>query len=98
MKNKKKRAYQSSDLVKIFEKKFRFEEKLLAFQIKDFLEDYLDDELFKEIGDVNLLDKTLTIKVKSPLLKNDFRMRKTFFIQKFKEVAGENVVEEVYFV
>ncbi|MRM96979.1 hypothetical protein D1Z97_10095 [Riemerella anatipestifer] len=98
MKNKKKRAYQSSDLVKIFEKKFRFEEKLLAFQIKDFLEDYLDDELFKEIGDVNLLDKTLTIKVKSPLLKNDFRMRKAFFIQKFKEVAGENVVEEVYFV
>ncbi|QDE18935.1 hypothetical protein [Riemerella anatipestifer] len=56
-------------MVKIFEKKFRFEEKLLAFQIKDFLEDYLDDELFKKIGDVNLLDKTLTIKVKSPLLK-----------------------------
>ncbi|MDY3315792.1 hypothetical protein PG630_00515 [Riemerella anatipestifer] len=98
MKNKKKRAYQSSDLVKIFAKKFGFEDKLLAFQIKDFLEDYLDDELFEEIGDVNLLDKTLTIKVKSPLLKNDFRMRKTFFIQKFKEVVGENVVEEVYFV
>ncbi|MDY3338826.1 hypothetical protein PG279_06495 [Riemerella anatipestifer] len=98
MKNKKKRAYQSSDLVKIFAKKFGFEEKLLAFQIKDFLEDYLDDELFKEIGDVNLLDKTLTIKVKSPLLKNDFRMRKTFFIQKFKEVAGEETVEEVYFI
>ncbi|MEJ8597469.1 hypothetical protein JSO62_01995 [Riemerella anatipestifer] len=98
MKNKKKRSYQSSDLVKIFAKKFGFEEKLLAFQIKDFLEDYLDDELFKEIGDVNLLDKTLTIKIKSPLLKNDFRMRKTFFIQKFKEVVGENVVEEVNFV
>ncbi|ADQ81215.1 hypothetical protein J5295_05290 [Riemerella anatipestifer] len=98
MKNKKKRAYQSSDLVKILAKKFGFEEKLLAFQIKGFLEDYLDDELFKEIGDVNLLDKTLTIKVKSPLLKNDFRMRKTFFIQKFKEVAGEEIVEEVYFV
>ncbi|NHW59738.1 hypothetical protein HA378_31725, partial [Escherichia coli] len=56
------------------------------------------DELFKKIGDVNLLDKTLTIKVKSPLLKNDFRLRKPFFIQKFKEVAGEKIVEEVYFV
>ncbi|WPC10629.1 hypothetical protein LEQ05_12165 [Riemerella anatipestifer] len=72
-------------MVKIFEKKFRFEEKLLAFQIKDFLEDYLDDELFKEIGDVNLLDKTLTIKVKSPLLKNDFRMRKTFLFKNLKK-------------
>ena len=46
---KKKREYQSSELVKSFAKIYGFEDKLLALQVKDFLEDYLDYTLFKEI-------------------------------------------------
>jgi len=76
---KKKREFQSSELVKSFAKIYGFEDKLLAFEIKDFLQEYLNDALFQEIGDVNLDKKILSIKIKSPLLKNDFRMRKTFF-------------------
>ena len=36
---KKKREYQSSELVKSFAKIYGFEDKLLALQVKDFLED-----------------------------------------------------------
>ena len=86
---KKKREYQSSELVKSFAKIYGFEDKLLAFEVKDFLEDYLDEALFQEIGNVNLNGKILSIQVKSPLLKNDFRMRKTFYLNKFKEKFGE---------
>ncbi len=86
---KKKREYQSSELVKSFAKIYGFEDKLLAFEVKYFLEDYLDEALFQEIGDVNLKNKVLTIKIQSPLLKNDFRLRKTFFLNKFKEKFGE---------
>jgi hypothetical protein len=46
---KKKREYQSSELVKSFAKIYGFEDKLLALQVKDFLEDYLDQALFEEI-------------------------------------------------
>ena len=46
---KKKREYQSSELVKSFAKIYGFEYKLLALQVKDFLEDYLDQALFDEI-------------------------------------------------
>ena len=89
---KKKREFQSSELVKSFAKIYGFEVKLLAFEIKDFLQEYLNDALFQEIGDVNLDKKILSIKIKSPLLKNDFRMRKTFFLNKFKEKFGaENI-------
>ena len=70
---KKKREFQSSELVKSFAKIYGFEDKLLAFEIKDFLQEYLNDALFQEIGDVNLDKKILSIKIKSPLLKNDFR-------------------------
>jgi len=85
---KKKREFQSSELVKSFAKIHGFEEKLLAFEVKDFLHEYLSDTLFSEIESVNLNKKILEIKIKSPLLKNDFRMRKTFFLTKFKEKFG----------
>lgn len=86
---KKKREFQSSELVKSFAKIYGFEEKLLAFEVKDFLHEYLSDALFNEIESVNLNKKTLEIKINSPLLKNDFRMRKTFFLTKFQEKFGE---------
>ncbi|MGC4129129.1 MAG: hypothetical protein QM564_06095 [Bergeyella sp.] len=86
---KKKREFQSSELVKSFARIYGFEDKLLAFDVKDFLEEYLDESLFNEIESVNLKDKILDIKIKSPLLKNDFRLRKTFFLKKFQEKFGE---------
>lgn len=86
---KKKREFQSSELVKSFARIYGFEEKLMAFKVKDFLNEYLNDALFSEIESVNLNKKILEIKIKSPLLKNDFRMRKTFFLTKFKEKFGE---------
>lgn len=88
MKNKK-REFQSSELVKSFAKIYGFEDKLLAFEVKDFLHEYLNDALFNEIESVNLNTKILEIRIKSPLLKNDFRMRKTFFLKKFQEKFGE---------
>ncbi len=86
---KRRREFQSSDLVKSFAKIYGFEEKLLAFEVKDFLADYLDESLFSEIESVNLKGKILSIRIKSPLLKNDFRMRKTFYLQKFQTEFGE---------
>lgn len=88
MKRPKKREFQSSELVKSFARIHGFEDKLLAFEVKDFLNEYLNGELFREIESVNLNRKVLEIKIKSPLLKNDFRMRKTFFLQKFREKFG----------
>lgn len=85
---KKKREFQSSELVKSFARVYGFEDKLLAFEVKDFLNEYLNDELFREIESVNLEQKILKIKIKSPLLKNDFRMRKSFFLKKFHEKFG----------
>lgn len=87
--NKKKREYQSSELVRSLAKIYNFEDKLKAFEIKDFLEDYLSADLFSEIQSVNLKDKILIISIKSFLLKNDFRMRKSFFLKKFREVLKD---------
>lgn len=86
---KKKREFQSSELVKSFARIHDFEEKLLAFEVKDFLHEYLNDDLFNEIESVNLNKKILQIKIKSPLLKNDFRLRQSFFLKKFQEKFGE---------
>ncbi|MCY0969340.1 hypothetical protein [Chryseobacterium wangxinyae] len=89
MKRNKKREFQSSELVKSFARIYGFEDKLLAFEIKDFLGEYLDESLYNEIGSVNIADKIITIKIDSPLLKNDFQMRKSFYLKKFQEKFGE---------
>ncbi len=89
MKKNKKREFQSSELVKSFARIHGFEDKLIAFEIKDFLEDYLDESLFQEIVSVNLDDKIIQISINSPLLKNDFKMRKSFYLKKFQDKFGE---------
>ncbi|MBV8328279.1 hypothetical protein [Chryseobacterium sp.] len=85
---KKKREYQSSELVKSFARIYGFEGKLVAFEIKDFLEDYLDESLFNAIKSVNLENGCIIIKIDSPLLKHDFQMRKSFYLKKFQDKFG----------
>ena len=94
-KMKKKRSYQSSELVQSIAKLYGFEDKLLAFRVKDFLEEYLDESMFQEIKQIDFKDKTIFISIQSPLLKNDFRMRKSFFLKKIQGLLGENKVDEV---
>ena len=89
MKKNKKREFQSSELVKSFARIHGFEDKLIAFEIKDFLEDYLDESLFQEIVSVNIDDKIIQIRINSPLLKNDFKMRKSIYLKKFLDKFGE---------
>ncbi|WEK71155.1 MAG: hypothetical protein P0Y62_06250 [Candidatus Chryseobacterium colombiense] len=86
---KKKREYQSSELVKSFARIHGFEGKLVAFEIKDFLEEYLDESLFREIKSVNIEDRCIIIKINSPLLKHDFQLRKSFFLKKFQAQFGK---------
>ncbi|WP_300675610.1 hypothetical protein [Soonwooa sp.] len=89
MGKKKKREFLSSELVKSFARIHGFETKLRAFEVKDYLEDYLSTDLFSEIESVNIDDNYLLIKIKSPLLKNDFRLRKSFYLNKIKSHLGD---------
>src|SRR5690606_17743269 len=89
---KKKGQFQSSQLVKAFARFHGSQDILLAFEVKDYLETYLDSSLFEEIISVNIRRKVLEIKIASPLLKNDFRLRKTFFLNKFQQEFGEHYI------
>lgn len=95
MKRNKKREFQSSELVKSFARIYGFEHKLIAFEIKDFLEDYLDETLFKEIKSVNIEEKCIMIRIDSPLLKHDFQMRKSFYLKKFQDKFGEDQFNDI---
>ncbi|MEN2434196.1 hypothetical protein AAH994_02095 [Weeksellaceae bacterium A-14] len=92
---KKRRSYTSSELVQSLAKIYGFEEKLLAFEVRDFLQEYLDASLFSEIQSVNIKDKVVIIRIISPLMKNDFRMRKSFFLKKFQEKFSTEKIEDL---
>ncbi|CEJ68790.1 hypothetical protein BN1195_01081 [Chryseobacterium oranimense G311] len=98
MKKNKKREFQSSELVKSFARIHGFEYKLIAFEIKDFLEDYLDESLFSEIKSVNIENKCIIIKIDSPILKHDFQMRKSFYLKKFQDKFGEDKFNDIRIV
>lgn len=82
---RKKREYQSSELVQQLAKIYGFEDVLTSFKIKDFLQEYLDESLFSELASVKYRNQILTLKIKSPLLKNDFQLRKSFYLKKISE-------------
>ena len=91
----KKREFQSSELVKSMAKIYGFEDVLTAFKIKDFLQEYLDEMLFNEIESVRIKNQILTLKIKSPLLKNDFQMRKSFYIKKISEAVEDVTLSDL---
>ncbi|MCJ8497873.1 DUF721 domain-containing protein [Chryseobacterium salipaludis] len=93
--SRKKREFQSSELVRAFAKIHGFEEKLLAFEVKDYLREYLNENLFNDIESVNLRNKVLEIRVKSPLLRHDFQMRKTVYLTRFREEFGEDLFTDL---
>ncbi len=93
--SRKKREFQSSELVRTFAKIHGFEEKLLAFEVKDYLREYLNENLFNDIESVNLRNKILEIRVKSPLLRHDFQMRKTVYLTRFREEFGEDLFTDL---
>lgn len=92
---RKKRAFLGSELVQSFAKIHGFEDKLVAFEVKDFLEEYLDAALFSEVESVNLEEQILKIKIKSPLLRNDFQLRKSFYLKKFQDKFGVEKITQV---
>lgn len=92
---RKKRDYQSSELVKQFARIYGLEEKLEGLKIRDLLEDYLDADLFADIKAVVLEDRILTLSIHSPMLKNDFRLRKSFYLKKFQDEIGEEKIQEL---
>ena len=64
--------------------------------------EYLDSIYIEKLKNINKLelnfnrDKILEIKIKSALFKNDFRMRKTFFLKKFQEEFGAEKINDLY--
>ena len=53
----------------------------------------LTNSFSQSVDDINLIDK---IKIKSALLRNDFRMKKSFFLKKFQEEFGTDQFMDVY--
>lgn len=95
MKFKKKREYRASELAKSLAKIYNFEEKLSALEIKNYLKSYLEVQFHKEINKVSLENGLLTLRIASPLLKNDFRMRKSFYLKQFQEIIGADKIVDI---
>lgn len=92
---RKKREFNSSELVKTLSKIYGFDEVLTSFRVRDFLKEYLDKELYNEIESTQIKDKILFLKIKSPLLKNDFRMRKSFYLKKISDHLKEPLITDI---
>lgn len=84
---RKKREFHCSELTKKLAEIYGFEQVLLSFKIKDFLQDYLDESLFNEFENIKLKNNILYLKIKSPLLRNDLQLRKSFYLKKISEAT-----------
>lgn len=95
MKRYKKREFQASELVHSLSKIYGFEEKLLALEIKKFLQNYLDENISSAIDNIYLSNGLVSIQIKSPLLKNDFRMRRSFYLERLQQTFGKEKISDL---
>lgn len=95
MQKRKKREFHSSELLKSFAKIYGFENKLLALEVKDYLleiEETLDSD---EIKAINITDRVLVIRIQSPMLKHNFRLRTPIYLQQIQEKFGKEKIIEI---
>lgn len=81
-----------------FAKLYGFENKLLALEIKEFLLEFINENYSNEIKSVNITDKFLIIRVQSPMLRNDFQLKKSYYLSKIQEKFGENTIIDLEFI
>lgn len=92
---KKKREFTLGELLPKITPKRESSPSGATDKIKSFLDSYLDASLREEITSIQIKNQTLEIRISSPLLKNDFRLRNRFFLSKFQGILGENQVKEL---
>lgn len=95
---RKKREFHSSELVKSLAKIYGFNDVLDSFKVKEYLKTYLDDLFFDEIEKIQIQDSVLILKIKSPLLKNDFKMRKSFYLKKIVEATEISNITDIQII
>lgn len=95
MRKKKKREFSASELTHIIAKKYGFEDKLLAFEIKKFLQEKLSQSAFEEIRKVDYQKGTVYLYIDSMLAKNDFRFKTNELLSMLKEKFGQERIDSL---
>lgn len=95
---RRKREYHTSELIKTLAKVYKFDNIITSFKIKSFFKEYFDEALFSEIEKITIKDKKLTIKINSPLLKNDFQMRKSFYLKKILDNIDNLEITDIHII
>lgn len=92
---KKKREFVASELVKTFAQNHQFEDKLFAFEIKVFLQSLPRSGLQGEIERISIREGSLLLKLRSPLLRHELRMRKSQYLGILQEKYGKEKIAEL---
>lgn len=85
---KKKRLFESQELTQLLGKKFGFEDKLLALEIRNWLIDHLGTYVTNDLECTTIRDGIIEFKVKSPILAQELRMREAFLLMKIQEILS----------
>ncbi len=92
---KRKREFTLDELLPRITRGTGYKNAEKTAQIRSFLEKYLDSSLLEEIRQIEYQNDVLTLRISSPLLKEDFRLRKQFFLTKFQTQPGFSTLREL---
>lgn len=92
---KRKREFTLNELLPKITKGTGFRNAENTAHIRAFLKEYLDSSLLREIQQVELSQGILTLRISSPLLRQDLRLRNEFFLTKFRSLPGLHGLKEL---
>ena len=58
----------------------------------------MDKVYHNEIKTINIANDILRIEIQSPLFKNDFKLRKSYYLNKIQEEFGENSIMDIQII
>lgn len=92
---RRKREFQSSELLKSFAKLYGFEHKLFALEIKGFLLEMFGYQEYNGMISVNFINNILVMRLSNPMLRQDFQLRKSFFLRKIQDNFGDERIVDL---
>lgn len=95
---RRKREFQTSELMKGFTKALGIERQLIGFEARQYLSTQISEALFREIIRGKMVGTTLYLQVCSPLAAYELQLRSTDLLEKIQRKFGAEEITELIFI
>ncbi len=91
----KKQAETLGDILQEYLRAIGADKKIKEMHAMDAWDNIVGKTIARDTLDINIKNGILTVKFRSPLIRNEVSMHKTVIIQRMNEAVGEKIISQM---